>query len=101
ASKLVPRLGVTRGLPIEVLRFGWRSTLSRIQELLPGAAPREGALSDNGGGLIDAPPPASGGLRKLDRELKGIAGVVDHGLFLDLNPTIIAAGTDGVRVMTP
>src|SRR5918911_1845768 len=48
-SKLVPRLGATRGLPIEVVAFGWRTTVARIAALLPGAARREGPPSDNGG----------------------------------------------------
>ena len=29
-SKLVVHLGTTRGLPIEVVEFGWKSTLARI-----------------------------------------------------------------------
>ncbi len=98
AAKLVPRLGVTRGLPVEVVEFGWRSTLARIEKLLPGAQRREGALSDNGGVLIDAPLAAGADLRAIDRALKGIAGVVDHGLFLDLQPTIVVGGPEGVRV---
>jgi ribose 5-phosphate isomerase A len=89
-SKLVARLGVTRGVPIEVVAFGWRSTLARISEVLPGAARREGALSDNGGVIVDAPLAAGADLRALDRAIKGIAGVVDHGLFLDLSPTVFA-----------
>src|ERR1700687_276852 len=99
-AKLVARLGSTRGLPIEVVQFGWRSTLRRIVELLPGALRREGALSDNGGVLIDAPLGAGADLRAIDRALKGMAGVVDHGLFLDLQPTVVVGGADGVRVLT-
>src|SRR5438477_7872048 len=54
-TKLVQRLGSTRGVPVEVVEFGWKSTLARIAEVLPGAQRREGALSDNGGVLVDAP----------------------------------------------
>jgi ribose 5-phosphate isomerase A len=96
--KLVPRLGVTRGVPIEVVAFGWRSTLQRIQRLLPGAARREGALSDNGGVIVDALLPETD-VRALDRALKGIAGVVDHGLFIDLSPTVIVGTPSGVRIL--
>src|SRR6266851_9844 len=74
--KLVPRLGVTRGVPIEVVAFGWRSTLQRIQRLLPETD-----------------------LRALDRALKGIAGVVDHGLFIDLSPTVIVGTPSGVHIL--
>jgi ribose 5-phosphate isomerase A len=98
-AKLVPHLGATRGVPVEVVAFGWKSTLSRIVELLPGAARREGPPSDNGGVIVDAPLPAGGDLRAIDRSLKGIAGVVDHGLFLDLSPTIVVGGAAGVRVL--
>ena len=72
-SKLVPRLGATR---------------------------REGPPSDNGGVIVDAPLPASADLLETDRALKGIAGVVDHGLFLDLTPTVVIGGDSGVRVLS-
>jgi ribose 5-phosphate isomerase A len=98
-SKLVPRLGVTRGVPVEVVAFGWRSTLSRIAEILPGATRRDGPLSDNGGVIVDAPLPAGADLRALARSLKAIAGVVDHGLFIDLSPTVVIGGAQGVRVL--
>lgn len=98
-SKLVPHLGATRGVPVEVVAFGWKSTLERIAALLPGAARREGPLSDNGGVIVDAPLPAGADLRAVDRALKGIAGVVDHGLFLDLSPTVVVGGVGGVRLI--
>jgi ribose 5-phosphate isomerase A len=98
-SKLVPRLGATRGVPVEVVAFGWKSTLARIAALLPGAARREGPPSDNGGVIVDAPLPAGADLRAVDRALKGIAGVVDHGLFLDLSPTVVVGGATGVRLI--
>jgi ribose 5-phosphate isomerase A len=96
-SKLVQRLGVTRGLPIEVLSFGWRATLLRIARVLPGVVRREGwPPSDNGGVILDAPLPQGIDLREIDRALKAIAGLVEHGLFLDLAPTIVVGGTAGV-----
>ncbi len=98
-SKLVLRLGTTRGLPIELLSFGWRSTLSRIAQVLPGAVRREGPLSDNGGVLVDAPLPPDADLHAIDLLLKAICGVVDHGLFLDLQPTLVVGGAGGVRVL--
>ena len=88
-AKLVTRLGTTRGLPVELVNVGWTSTLKRIEELMPGAARRPGPLSDNGGVLIDAPLPASADLRALARSLDSITGVIEHGLFLDLDPMIL------------
>lgn len=98
-SKLVRRLGSTRGVPIEVVEFGWSGTVARIAALFPGARRREGPLSDNGGVIVDAPLPEGRDLREIDRALKGIAGVVDHGLFLDLSPTVVVGGAGGVRVL--
>jgi len=98
-AKLVPALGATRGLPIELVAFGWKSTLLRIGEILPGVARREGPLSDNGGVIVDAPLPRELDVRALDRALKSIAGVVDHGLFIDLSPTVVVGGTAGVRIL--
>ena len=99
ASKRVARLGATRGLPIEVVAFGWRTTLARIAEVLPGAQRRGEALSDNGGVLIDAPLPEGADLHGIDLSLKCLAGVVDHGLFLDLQPTVVVGGEGGVQVL--
>ena len=96
AAKLVPRLGTTRGLPIELVSFGWRGTLARISEILPGGARREGPLSDNGGVLIDVPLPSGLDLRALARELDQITGVIEHGLFLDLSPLVIVGTASGV-----
>ena len=98
--KLVECLGATRGIPIEVVAFGWTGTLQRIAKLLPGAARREGPLSDNGGVLVDAPVPAGADLRELARALKAITGVVEHGLFLDFSPTVIVGGPSGARVFS-
>ena len=53
----------------------------------------------NGGVIVDAPLPAGADLRGVDRALKAIAGVVDHGLFLDLSPTVVVGGAAGVRVL--
>jgi len=99
ASKQVARLGQTRGLPIEVVEFGWRSTMAEVAELLPGAARRPGPLSDNGGVLLDAPLPAGADLRTLARALKQICGVVEHGLFLDLQPAIVLGADGSARVL--
>ncbi len=99
-AKLVPRLGATRGVPVEVVAFGWKGTLARIAALLPGAKRREGVESDNGGAIVDAPLPADADLRAVARALKEIPGVVDHGLFLDLSPTLVVGGASGVRVIS-
>jgi ribose 5-phosphate isomerase A len=49
--------------------------------------------------IVDAPLPADADLRAVDRALKAIAGVVDHGLFIDLAPTVVVGGASGVRLL--
>src|SRR6266481_1853424 len=70
------------------------------EKLVALASRREGPLSDNGGVLVDAPLPSGTDLRATDRALKGIAGVVDHGLFLDFAPTVVVGSAAGVRVIS-
>src|SRR4051812_38051988 len=91
-SKLVARLGATRGVPIEVVAFGWKSTLSRVAALLPGAKRRDGVESDNGGAILDAPLPAGADLRGVARGLKEIPRGAGHGVFFELSPTRVVGG---------
>jgi ribose 5-phosphate isomerase A len=95
-SKLVPRLGSTRGVPVALVPFGFRRTLERIAERFPGVALRE-ERSDDGAALADVPLPPGADVRRFGAELKSITGVVDHGLFLDLSPEVFAGGPNGVR----
>src|SRR5205085_467662 len=81
---------------LAALAFGWSSTLRRVARLLPGAARRD-ELNDDGNVVMDAPIPAGADLHDLAQALKGIAGVVDHGLFLDLSPEVLVGTPQGVR----
>ena len=98
-SKIVQRLGVGV-LPVEVLPFLWRSTAERLASLATSLTVRGGEetpyITDNGnlildltieGGIIDAP--------QLATVLKATIGVVEHGLFIGMTDTCIAAGPDG------
>ncbi len=108
-SKLVKRLGAF-ALPVEVVAFGARSTLDRLERALAIAGyknvavtPRNGAeglFRTDGGNLIfdcalkvihDAPALAS--------VLSQVPGVVDHGLFIGLASHLIVAGPDGTRIL--
>ena len=82
-AKLVPRLGARRRLPVEVLAFAARWTVAHLARLGVDPQPRAGARSDGGGVLVDCAIPAEADLTALAATLKGLPGVVDHGLFLD------------------
>jgi ribose 5-phosphate isomerase A len=85
-GKKVARLGETRALPVEVVRFGWRDTMRRLLDLLPGADLRredgDPVVTDEGHYLLDCELPGEGDLNDLAAAIKGTVGVVEHGLFL-------------------
>ena len=100
ASKRVERLGRTRALPVEVVRFGWRTTQRRLLELVPSAEPRLGVggeplATEDGHLLLDCPLPEQGDLAVLGGLIKAEVGVVEHGLFLDMADTVVLGNPDG------
>lgn len=96
-SKLVERIGQAFPLPVEVVRFGWRDTRRRLGSLLPGSERRsvgdEPYQTDEGHYLLEAPIPSDADLAELDRALKLVTGVVEHGLFVDMAERALL-GTD-------
>lgn len=110
-SKLVARLG-RFPLPVEVEKFGHATTASRIARLLDTFGYRGIALAprtrecapfetDAGNLIYDCPLGAIADAAALGRGLSDIPGVVEHGLFIGLASLLIAAGRDGVRVISP
>ncbi|MFN9925532.1 MAG: ribose-5-phosphate isomerase RpiA [Phenylobacterium sp.] len=110
AGKCVKMLGKFT-LPIEVVAFGHKTVVARICDALAeceiGMAPvlrrREGqpVRTDGGNVIYDVacgtiPEPAL-----LAAALKGVTGVVEHGLFLDLADRALIGGPDGVRELEP
>ncbi len=103
-TKLSPRLGTHFPVPVEVLAFGLRSHERFLESL--GAAvhlrrnPDGSAFTTDSGNLIldcafgpiaDAPG--------LDDSLSARAGVVEHGLFVQIATDVIVAGKGGIRHM--
>jgi ribose 5-phosphate isomerase A len=92
-GKLVPHLGHRARLPIEVLRFGAARTQRLVADLLGKAAFRRRGrglyVTDNGGLLLDCPLAPRRDLDGLQRALDQLPGVIDCGLFLDLDPEVI------------
>lgn len=98
-GKVVPTLGGFP-LPIEIVPFAREWTLSALEQLGCTAQLRmdeAGTLfiSDNGNyiadckfGIIDSP-------EQLQRQLSGIPGIVEHGLFLGMANKAFIGRTDG------
>lgn len=98
--KRVERLGERFRLPVEVVRFAWRDTRRRLGSLLPGAELRlredgETYVTDEGHFILDCPLPAGIDLDDLDRSLKQVPGVVEHGLFIGLADRVLLGRPDG------
>jgi ribose 5-phosphate isomerase A len=104
-DKRVERLGTRFTLPVEVVRFGWQDTQRRLSELLPDSRRRmEGGdayLTDEGHFILDCALPEGADLEALDREVKQLPGVVEHGLFIGLAERVLLGRPDGeVEVLT-
>ena len=80
APKLVDRLGATRPLPVEVVRFAWPTTRRRLLGLVPEATLRRGPDGD---------------LEELAVAVKATLGVVEHGLFVDQADQVLLGRPDG------
>jgi ribose 5-phosphate isomerase A len=101
-SKLSPRLGTHHAVPVEVIFFGWRSQFRYLKLLGAQVEARYNAdrslyMTDSGNIILDcsfgpiANPPGLGAT------LSARAGIVEHGLFLELATDLIVAGKDGIR----
>ena len=104
-SKLSEKLGRKREVPVEVVTFGWQAQQRYLEEL--GAKVRrrtspDGSafVTDQGNYLLDC---IFGPLEEaavLAARLKARAGIVEHGLFLEMADVAIVAGPGGIRSMT-
>jgi len=102
-SKLVKQLGVAE-LPVEVLPFLWRTTAERLTALGASLTVRGGEeapyITDNGNLILNLI--VEGGIKDASafaKALKGMAGVVEHGLFIGMTDTLIVGSPDGPRVV--
>lgn len=101
-SKLSSCLGSLHVLPIEVLPFGWRSQARFLESLGAKYAVRQMPdgreyRTDQGNLILDCDFGPIADTAKLARELEERAGIVEHGLFLNLTHSVVVADTTGVR----
>jgi ribose 5-phosphate isomerase A len=101
-TKLSPALGTYWPVPVEVVPFGWRSQSVYLESLGAEVILRRNDdetpfKTDQGNLILDChfgpiPNPA-----RLAVRLSGRAGIVEHGLFVELATDVIVAGVEGVR----
>lgn len=99
-DKKVERLGQTRAVPVEVVRFGWRSTLARLLDGVVSVAELRLAgdspyVTDEGHVILDCAVPAEGSIEELAAALKSETGVVEHGFFLGMADEVLLGTLDG------
>jgi len=103
-EKCVAQLGAHGRLPLEVLPSALASVLRRLEELgVPGTPRRTGGelqCSDNHNALVDCRIGPLADASALDRALHGIPGLLETGLFLDLDATIAIGHPDGTEIRT-
>ena len=104
SSKLVQALGSLAPVPVEVIRFGWRSTLAALERTGGVATLRIASgvpfITDEGNYILDCRyTPAIADPVALANAIKTIPGVVEHGLFLGMVQRVVVASPDGVQVL--
>jgi ribose 5-phosphate isomerase A len=108
-SKWVSSLG-RFPLPVEVVPFGLGATRRAIEAavaavgctgpaLLRRAKDGHAFVTDGGHWILDAALERIADPKSLAERLDGIAGVVEHGLFIGLAHAAVIAGPSGVRVI--
>ncbi|TRD22455.1 ribose-5-phosphate isomerase RpiA [Palleronia caenipelagi] len=104
-TKRVETLGAFP-LPIEVVRFGWKSTREAVAEILSAAdvmdtkitlreADGQPYVTDEGHHILDLHLGRIGAPGRLAQSLLSLPGVVETGLFIDICDVLITGHGDG------
>lgn len=105
ASKVSPALGTKHSLPVEVVPFGWRTQLRFLESLevrvtLRVSSTGEPFRTDQDNYILDCEVGPIADPHVLARALGKRAGIVEHGLFLDLATDVLIADAEGIRHLT-
>lgn len=98
-QKVVDKLGKFK-IPIEVVPFGYESTIRKIQQLGAKASVRltkEGnvLVTDNHNYIVDADFGLIDDVDILHKNINEIVGVVENGLFINMASIVVVAHADG------
>lgn len=103
-GKIVSKLGTRSPVPVEVVKFCWRSQARWLESLgcRPTIRGGEGNpfVTDNGNYILDCTfPNGIDNPTRLGVVLNNHPGIVGHGLFLNMAHEAITADDEGVQVM--
>ena len=102
-SKLSDKLGTCFALPVEVVPFAWAVEQRFLQGLGAVVSRRGGEApfrTDQGNYILDCRFPAIEDAPRLAQQLDARAGIVEHGLFINLVTDLIVANDTGVHHRT-
>jgi ribose 5-phosphate isomerase A len=103
-SKLAPKLWTAKGVPIEIVAFGWQSAALRIAKLgfkpvLRRTPDGEPFRTDGGNFIVDCEFDPSLSAAPAAEQLDHVVGVVEHGFFIGMTSEVHIAAAAGVRVL--
>ncbi len=102
-TKLVDRLGGATPLPLEIVPFGWEVTIDRLTALGVAARLRLDAgkpfRSDGGNYIADCTIDEIDDPAALERQLKGLLGVIATGLFIGMATGVVVGHADGSEII--
>jgi ribose 5-phosphate isomerase A len=103
-SKLAPKLWTDKGVPVEIVAFGWQSAALRIAKLgfkpvLRRTPDGEPFRTDGGNFIVDCEFDPSLSAAPAAEQLDHVVGVVEHGFFIGMTSEVHIAAAAGVRVL--
>jgi ribose 5-phosphate isomerase A len=101
-SKLSSRLGTKWALPVEVIAFARSTEAAFLESLGASISIRRrddgrNFITDQNNLILDADFGPMANPAKIAAQLNERAGIVEHGLFLDLTSDVIVAESSGIR----
>ena len=102
-TKIVSRLGEKVSLPVEIVRFGFESTMARLKiygEAVLRRKDGEIVVTDNRNYIADLRF-STDDVPRLARDLKQLAGVVETGFFIGMATRAIVAFESEVKEFSP
>ncbi|NJK63702.1 MAG: ribose-5-phosphate isomerase RpiA [Synechococcaceae cyanobacterium SM2_3_1] len=105
ASKTVVQLGTRFPIPVEIVRFGWKSTFKRLEALgchpvLRMDAAGNPFITDEQHYILDCNFGAIANPAELAAAIKGTVGVIEHGLFIGMATLALIATPSGLETLT-
>ena len=100
SEKLVTQLGTRLPLPVEIIPHGWKHTSQSLEPLglrpiLRTTADGKPYITDGGHYIVDCGTDGIADPADLANRIKGLTGVVEHGLFVGMADLALTIDPDG------